>query len=74
MDKNIKKLTMTTSITTTTITNLDEKSSGELIKLKIDWPDWYTHRLTDKDRQTDTCTSINIHCCTQTPENLIVKD
>ena len=53
--------------------NLYEKSSGELIK-QIYWPNWHTHKQTDKDRQTDTCTSINIHCCIQTPENIIIKD
>ena len=33
-----------------------------------------TYTQTDKDRQTNTCTSINTHCCTQTPENIIIKD
>ena len=29
---------------------------------KIDWPDWYTHRWTDKDRQTpSTYTVVHKH-------------
>ena len=46
---------------------------------KLRWAnqnDWLTRLIytqMDGQRQTDTCTSINLHCCTQTPENIIIK-